>query len=63
MIISNYSLKIISNKKGLIRKVLDKNDKNFFGFGEAYISEINFKQIKGWKNRKIERLMIFIWPS
>ena len=52
MIISNYSLEVIPNKKGLLRKVLNKNDENFFGFGEAYISEINFNEVKGWKKHR-----------
>tara|TARA_B100002019_G_C21128884_1_gene527208 strand:+ start:122 stop:583 length:462 start_codon:yes stop_codon:yes gene_type:complete len=52
MDISNSLLKVIHTKKGLLRKVLDKNDKNFFGFGEAYISEINFNEVKGWKKHR-----------
>tara|TARA_B100000886_G_C20071354_1_gene346023 strand:+ start:81 stop:512 length:432 start_codon:yes stop_codon:yes gene_type:complete len=60
MLISNSSLKIIPNNRGLLRKVLNKNDDNFFGFGEAYISEINLNQIKGWKkhSNKISNFIV-----
>tara|TARA_Y100000589_G_C27018855_1_gene574041 strand:+ start:432 stop:863 length:432 start_codon:yes stop_codon:yes gene_type:complete len=52
MTIKKSALQIFQNEKGLVRKVLDKNDENFYGFGEAYITEINFNKIKGWKKHK-----------
>mgnify|MGYP001162559427 CR=1 FL=1 len=48
-IIKNTNLKIILNDKGNIRKMLDKNDPDFKGFGEIYLTDINFNAIKGWK--------------
>lgn len=43
-----YPLKIINTEKGNIRHVLSKNQEGFSGFSEAYISEINPLEIKGW---------------
>ena len=42
-------LKIIHNQKGDIFHALKKSDKSFVTFGEAYFSNINRGEIKGWK--------------
>ena len=43
-----HPLKIIETEKGNIRHVLRNNQDGFSGFSEAYISEINPLEIKGW---------------
>ena len=40
---------IIKNKKGNIKKFLNKKDSIFRGFGECYFSEIKSKNFKGLK--------------
>lgn len=55
------SLKIINNPKGNIFHVIKKNDFGFNGFGEVYISSINFNQIKGWKKHN-EMICNFVVP-
>ena len=42
-------LSSIKNKNGNLLHIIDKNNKNFLGFGEVYISWILPKKIKGWK--------------
>jgi dTDP-4-dehydrorhamnose 3,5-epimerase len=39
----------INNINGDILKIIKKSDENFKEFGEAYLSSIKFKAIKGWK--------------
>ena len=39
----------ISNDKGSILKMLNKNSKGFLKFGECYFSEVFSNIIKGWK--------------
>ena len=43
------SQKIIRTDGGDVLHGLKKNDDNFYGFGEAYFSTINYGEIKGWK--------------
>ena len=43
MIIKTINQKIIKNSKGNIKKFLNKNSKEFNGFGECYFSEIKKK--------------------
>ena len=43
------SQKIIRTYGGEVLHGLKKNDDNFYGFGEAYFSTINYGDIKGWK--------------
>jgi dTDP-4-dehydrorhamnose 3,5-epimerase len=45
------SKKIISIK-GNIYRLLRTDDKNYIGFGEAYVSKIKYKKNKGWKKHK-----------
>ena len=40
--------KIIKNSKGDIIKYINKKDRIFKKFGEAYFSEIKKNKIKGW---------------
>lgn len=40
--------RIIFNPKGNIIKIIDKNNKFFFKFGELYFSEIKKNKTKGW---------------
>lgn len=42
-------LKQIYNPKGDIFHAMKQSDYGFCGFGEAYFSTINEKEIKGWK--------------
>ncbi len=42
-------LKIISHPKGDIFHIIRKSSEGYIGFGEAYISSINYNDIKGWK--------------
>lgn len=53
-------LKQIANSKGDIYHALKKSDDNFYGFGEAYFTTVNFNEIKGWKkhSRMILNLII-----
>ena len=46
------SLKVIKNSKGKIIKILNLSDKDFKGFGEAYISFAKQNHIKAWKKHK-----------
>ena len=43
------NLKIIQSEKGEVRHFLRNDSDGFIGFGEAYFSIVNYKQIKGWK--------------
>lgn len=45
-------LKQISVSDGDIYHAIKKSDDEFFGFGEAYFSQVNFDKIKGWKLHK-----------
>lgn len=47
--ISVHDLKIIDHPKGDIMHGLKSTDVSFASFGEAYFSNVDFKQIKGWK--------------
>lgn len=42
-------LKIIENPKGRVFHALKRSDPSFKNFGEAYMSSVNFEQVKGWK--------------
>ena len=42
-------LDTISVQGGDVRHILKKDSENFFGFGEAYFSNIEFNTIKAWK--------------
>lgn len=42
-------LKIIGHEKGDIMHIIKSSDAGFKKFNEAYISKINYDQIKGWK--------------
>jgi len=45
-------LKKIPTQGGEISKLLDKSNKNFYGFGELYTSSIKKNQIRAWKKHK-----------
>ena len=45
-------LKQINDERGGVFHIMKKDSKNFYGFGEAYISKINYDIIKGWKYHK-----------
>ena len=53
-------LKIISNPKGDIFKVIKKNDAGFVSFGEVYFSTVNKNEIKGWKKHRKMTLNIVV---
>ncbi|MEZ8631949.1 dTDP-4-dehydrorhamnose 3,5-epimerase [Vibrio lentus] len=42
-------LKVIPSDKGSVLHGIKASESTFSGFGEAYFSEVNFSQIKGWK--------------
>ena len=44
-----YKEKVFKLKKGDVFRCINKNSRGFNSFGEAYVSLINYKQIKGWK--------------
>ena len=48
---TNYLI-TIKNKKGDIKKLINKNDTNYFGFGELYLTYCNFDEVKAWKKHK-----------
>ena len=50
----------IKNLKGDIVKILNKNEKYFLRFGEAYLSKINKKSIKAWKKHKKNHLNLTV---
>lgn len=52
MKIEVINLKEIKNSKGNILKILQKKEKFFNKFGEAYFSKVNKKSIKAWKKHK-----------
>ena len=45
-------LKKISHPKGDILHGVKKSDRGFVGFGEAYFTNVNFGEIKGWNKHK-----------
>lgn len=52
--------KIIPNPKGNIMHALKAEDPEYVGFGEAYFSNINKNEIKGWKKHNIMTLNILV---
>lgn len=53
-------LKIIKNDKGNILHALKNNSKGYEGFGEAYFSQINKHEIKGWKKHNFATLNLIV---
>ena len=45
-------LKKINNSKGDLYHIMRNFDEGYNGFGEVYISTINYLQIKAWKRHK-----------
>jgi len=43
------NLKIIKSEKGEVQHFLRNDSDGYVGFGEAYFSTVEYKQIKGWK--------------
>lgn len=50
----------IINKKGNIKKILNKNNKFFKGFGECYLNNIKKNQTKGWNLHTKYTCIIFV---
>ena len=50
----------ISLEEGDIRKILNKSDESFVGFGEIYTSLVLSNSIKAWKFHKKMTLNLFI---
>ena len=44
--------KVISNSKGNIYHILKATDKEYSGFGEAYMTTVHHNVIKGWKKHE-----------
>ena len=55
-----YKSKKISHSLGNLTKLLDTKSSNFYKFGEAYLTEIKYKKVKGWKKHKIMKSNIFL---
>tara|TARA_A100001011_G_scaffold400271_1_gene513713 strand:- start:1390 stop:1809 length:420 start_codon:yes stop_codon:yes gene_type:complete len=53
-------LKQVNHPKGDIFQGLKKSDIGFDGFGEAYFSNINQGEIKGWKRHKNMTLNLIV---
>jgi len=51
---------IIKNPKGNISKILNKSEDSFVDFGEAYLSEIIYQEIKPWKLHKCAILNLVV---
>ena len=59
--ISLIPQKIIETDGGYVLHGIKKSDNNFFGFGEAYFSTVNYREIKGWK-RHSEMVLNIVVP-
>ena len=53
-------LKQVNHPKGDIFQGMKKSDIGFDGFGEAYFSNINQGEIKGWKRHKEMTLNLIV---
>ncbi len=53
-------LKIIPGDKGDVLHALKNHESSFHGFGEAYFSTVNYRQIKGWKKHSKMTLNIIV---
>tara|TARA_B100001248_G_C27352480_1_gene442057 strand:- start:879 stop:1235 length:357 start_codon:yes stop_codon:yes gene_type:complete len=49
MTVKFEKIKIISNPKGDLFKIISKKSKLFYKFGEIYLSEVKPNLFKGWK--------------
>ena len=54
------NLREIKNAKGNILKILNKNEKFFTKFGEAYLSQVKKNYVKAWKKHKKVNLNLTI---
>ena len=53
-------LDIIETLGGNIMHAMKEIDAGFYGFGEAYFSEVNFNSIKAWKRHKEMTLNLLV---
>lgn len=53
-------LKIIESPKGSVFHALKKSDSTYKSFGEAYLSSVDFQQIKGWKKHNEMTLNLIV---
>ncbi|PLA75551.1 dTDP-4-dehydrorhamnose 3,5-epimerase [Hydrogenovibrio sp. SC-1] len=53
-------LRQIPNPKGDVLHAIKKTDTGYCGFGEAYFSEINYNEIKGWKKHTVMVLNLVV---
>ena len=60
MKIKIINLREVQNEKGNILKILNKNEKYFKQFGEAYLSKVNKGSIKAWKKHKKTHLNLIV---
>ena len=60
MKIKIINLREVQNEKGNILKILNKNEKYFKQFGEAYLSKVNRGSIKAWKKHKKTHLNLIV---
>lgn len=60
--VSLHPLKQISVPKGDLWHAFKLNDEGFVGFGEAYLTQIESRQIKGWKrhNRYVLNIVVIV---
>lgn len=50
----------INHPKGNITKLIDEHDDSFKGFGEAYLTNINRKETKGWKKHHRMHSVLYV---
>lgn len=50
----------IPNHKGSIFHALKKSEQDFVSFGEAYFSQINYQEVKGWKKHTRMHLNLIV---
>jgi dTDP-4-dehydrorhamnose 3,5-epimerase len=55
-----YEEKIFKLKKGDVFRCVNKHSKGFNSFGEAYVSFIKNKEIKGWKKHSIMTMNLVV---
>ena len=60
MKIKILNLREKQNEKGNILKILNKNEKYFKQFREAYLSKVNKGSIKAWKKHKKTHLNLIV---
>ena len=53
-------LNVIETPGGNVMHAMKEVDAGFYGFGEAYFSEVSFNSIKAWKRHKVMALNLIV---